>query len=181
MAGENIMTKKEYMQFHQDCCNRMIDITAKKNSDYTGASGDPFSNFNQIGGLVQLPSVVEIGFLTRMSDKISRIGSFVTKGFLLVNDESVEDTLLDLANYCILFAGYIRSKRGEKKYDTDNTRDLYSKAPSPSEALTGGPVESYRLEKPAVPEQHRAGRGNSPTGQSGSAGSSAQGRPERFD
>ena len=105
------MTKQEYMEFHRACCDKMIDITKKKNSDYTGGSGDPFANFEQIGSLVQVKSVVEIGFLTRMSDKLSRIGSFVTKGFLLVKDESVEDTLLDLANYCILFAGYLRSKR----------------------------------------------------------------------
>jgi hypothetical protein len=59
--------------------------------------------------------VAEIGFLTRMSDKLSRIGSYVTKGILMVKDESIEDTLIDLANYCILFAGYIRSqKKGDK-------------------------------------------------------------------
>jgi hypothetical protein len=105
------MTKAEYMAFHEECCKKMMTITRAKNSDYTGDSGDPFANFAQIGMLVQAPSVVEIGFLTRMSDKLSRIGSFVTKGTLLVKDESVEDTLLDLANYCLLFAGYLRSKR----------------------------------------------------------------------
>lgn len=110
-AQKGPMTKDEYMQFHEDACKKMIAITKAKNSDYTGASADPFANFAQIGSLVQAPSVVEIGFLTRMSDKISRIGSFVSKGTLLVKDESVEDTLLDLANYCILFAGYLKSKR----------------------------------------------------------------------
>ena len=108
------MTKEQYLAFHEQQCQRMIEITKVKNSDYSGGSHDPFANFQQIGNLVQLPNVVEIGFLTRMSDKISRIGSYVTKGVLAVKDESVEDTLIDLANYCILFAGYIRSKRGEK-------------------------------------------------------------------
>jgi hypothetical protein len=46
-----------------------------------------------------------------MSDKFARITTFVNKGVLKVKDESVEDTLLDLANYCILMAGYIKSKR----------------------------------------------------------------------
>lgn len=108
------MTKNEYMAFHEQCCQKMVAITKAKNSDYTGDSGDPFANFQQIGSLVQLANVVEIGFLTRMSDKLSRIGSFVTKGTLLVKDESIEDTLLDLANYCILFAGYLRSRRQSK-------------------------------------------------------------------
>lgn len=105
------MTKDQYMQYHAEACAKLMEITRAKNSDYTGASDDPFANFQQIGSLVQLPNVVEIGFLTRMSDKISRIGSFVTKGMLSVKDESIEDTLFDLANYCILFAGFLKSKR----------------------------------------------------------------------
>jgi hypothetical protein len=46
-----------------------------------------------------------------MVDKLARINSFSQKGELQVKDESVEDTLLDLANYAILLAGYIRSKK----------------------------------------------------------------------
>lgn len=105
------MTKAEYMEFHKQACDKMIDITKAKNKDYTGASEDPFANFRQIGNLVSAPSIVEIGFLTRMSDKFSRIGSFITNGTLAVKDEAVEDTLLDLANYCILLAGYIKSNK----------------------------------------------------------------------
>ncbi len=105
------MTKLDYMKFHKAACAKMIAITKAKNSDYTGASADPFSNFNQIGGLVQLPMVTEIGFLTRMSDKISRVGSFITRGTLTIKEESVTDTLIDLANYCILFAGYLAAKK----------------------------------------------------------------------
>jgi Nucleotide modification associated domain 1 len=109
------MTKQEYMDFHKSACDKMIDVTKKKNSDYTGGSDDPFANFEQVGHFVQLPQIVVIGFFTRMSDKFSRIGSFITKGSLLVADESVEDTLIDLANYCILLAGYLRSQKGESK------------------------------------------------------------------
>ncbi len=57
----------------------MVEITKRKNSDYAGANEDPFNNFRHIGQLVGMPSVEEIGFVTRMSDKLSRIGSFVTK------------------------------------------------------------------------------------------------------
>lgn len=102
------MTKKEYMDFHKTACMRMIDITAAKNHDYTGAGDDPFANFRNIkncGGVSP-----EQGFLVRMNDKMARISSFVEKGILQVKDESVNDTLLDLANYCILMAGYIESE-----------------------------------------------------------------------
>jgi len=109
------MTKKEYMEFHQKMCQVMMDITTKKNADYTGASADPFANFRQVGHLVATPGVVEIGFITRMSDKLSRIGAYIANGQLQVKDESVADTLIDLANYCILFAGFIRSEHVANK------------------------------------------------------------------
>jgi len=53
----------------------------------------------------------EQGFLTRMMDKMKRIASFAEKGELQVKDESVTDTLRDLANYACLLAGYIESKK----------------------------------------------------------------------
>jgi hypothetical protein len=105
------MNKQEYLKFHEAACRKMVEITKRKNADYTGGSDDPFSNFRQIGGLVQSEAVIEIGFLTRMSDKMSRIGSFVANGKLEVMDESVDDTLLDLANYSILMLGFLTEKR----------------------------------------------------------------------
>lgn len=101
------MTKQEYMDFHAECCRKMIEVTKAKNADYTGTSDDPFANFSRVE-IVGICSTLQ-GFLTRMFDKFSRITSFVQKGVLEVKDESVEDTLLDLANYSILMAGYIKS------------------------------------------------------------------------
>lgn len=103
------MNKDEYLEYHKSMCERMVEITKNKNADYTGTNPDPFANF----GTVDVLGITtgEIGFLVRMSDKFMRITSFVQKGILLVKDESIEDTLIDLANYCILFAGYIKSKK----------------------------------------------------------------------
>lgn len=103
------MTKDDYMKFHAECCEKMIAVTKAKNADYTGTSSDPFANFSRVEQVGICTT--EQGFLTRMFDKFSRITSFVQKGVLMVKDESVEDTLIDLANYCILMAGYIRAKR----------------------------------------------------------------------
>lgn len=105
------MNKKEYFDFHRIFCEQMQEITKKKNADYTGAGDDPFANFRKIEALTNGAVSVEAGFLTRMTDKFSRIGSFLQKGELQVKDESVIDTLLDLANYSALLAGYIASKR----------------------------------------------------------------------
>lgn len=103
------MSREEYLAFHKSCCEKMLAITTAKNNDYTGASDNPFSNFTAVESLGI--SSTEQGFLTRMLDKMARITTFAKKGMLLVKDESVEDTLLDLANYSILMAGYIKSKR----------------------------------------------------------------------
>lgn len=119
------MTKAEYLKFHKEFCDKMIDVTAKKNADYAGAGDDPFNNFRQIGSLIHTEDldIVAVGFLTRMSDKFSRIGSFIAKGELMVKDESVEDTLHDLANYSALFAGYLREK-ADKLRDVPQTEAL---------------------------------------------------------
>lgn len=112
------MTKKEYFEFHSAQCQKMIEITKAKNADYTGKGDDPFANFSNVkacGG-----ATPEQGFLVRMNDKFMRISSFVQKGFLLVKDESVEDTLMDLANYCILLAGYLKSERD--KYHAEGAK-----------------------------------------------------------
>ena len=104
-------SREWYLQLHKLLCSRMMEITARKNADYTGGSveNDAFANFRQVERLGICST--EQGFLTRMSDKMARINSFVKKGELKVKDESVEDTLLDLANYCILMIGYVRSKK----------------------------------------------------------------------
>jgi hypothetical protein len=103
------MNKQEYYEYHKRTCENLTEITRKKNSDYTGVGDDPFANFTQVekAGICS----TEVGFLVRMSDKMSRINSFVQKGFLEVSDESVKDTLNDLSNYGILMAGYIESKK----------------------------------------------------------------------
>ncbi len=109
------MTKQEYLKFHNDFCTKMIEITQKKNADYSGGGNDPFNNFRHIENFVAGVEVdiIAVGFLTRMTDKFSRIGSFISNGTLQVKDESVADTLLDLANYSALFAGYLKEKADE--------------------------------------------------------------------
>lgn len=102
------MTKKQYLQFHRDFCNKMVEVTKRKNADYTGDTDNPFKNFELVERL-EITST-EIGLLTRMTDKMARLISFQQMGKLEVLDESIEDTLLDLANYSALMAGILKSK-----------------------------------------------------------------------
>ena len=103
------MTQSEYFEFHKSMTQRMEQIAKSKNHDYSGFDDSPFANF-MVVEKIGIAST-EQGFLTRMMDKISRVNSFVKQGTLNVADEKIEDTLMDLANYAILMAGYLRSKK----------------------------------------------------------------------
>jgi hypothetical protein len=106
------MNKEEFVAFHRGCIELMHEIMLAKNRDYTGDSTDPFANFT----LVEAARVCkpETGFLVRMTDKMSRIATLLDGRKAAVTNESIKDTLLDLANYSILLAGYLESKEQER-------------------------------------------------------------------
>jgi hypothetical protein len=58
---------------------------------------------------------------------MSRLSTFCEGGILKVADESLEDTILDIINYVILFHGYIQSKKennnGETKTPITRAKD----------------------------------------------------------
>jgi hypothetical protein len=63
-----------------------LELFTRKNKDY----GDAFAKF----GLV--------GVLMRIEDKIQRALSITKNGVVLVDDEGLRDTLLDLHNYAAM-------------------------------------------------------------------------------
>lgn len=103
------MNKDQFLDYHASVCKRLIDTVRTKNADYTADNDDPFTNFSTVEDLDICST--EVGFLVRLNDKFARLRSFVKIGTLKVKDESIEDTLIDMANYCILMAGYIKSKK----------------------------------------------------------------------
>lgn len=113
------MTKEEFFIEFEKIAIKMLDTAKRKNADYTGVGASPFSNFERVQQLGVCST--EQGFLTRMTDKMSRIASFCSKGELQVKDESVEDTLQDLANYSILMLLYIKSKKLKLSVENNDT------------------------------------------------------------
>lgn len=103
------MNKEEFFQFLEKTYAGCVATSRKKNADYAGDS-DPFGNFR----LVEMLGIcsVETGILVRMTDKMARISNLLKEGVTTqVKDESVDDTLIDLANYSIILAAYRESKR----------------------------------------------------------------------
>lgn len=103
------MDREGLKEFFEDKTELMKEICVNKNHDYTGKNVSPFANFEKVERLGICST--EQGFLTRMSDKLSRVISFVEQGVLKVEDEKIEDTLIDLANYSLLMAAYLKSKK----------------------------------------------------------------------
>lgn len=117
------MNHDEYFKFHDQFCERMSSVTRAKSKDYTGDSGDPFSNFRAVEKLGICST--ETGFLVRMMDKMVRIANLADGRPAAVFDEKLEDSLHDCANYCALFAGYLKSKQDEAR---ERLIDEYFKA-----------------------------------------------------
>jgi hypothetical protein len=100
------MTTEQFLKRLEELHTEALEITKKKNADYA-VSDDPFKNFKlceQIG-----ISDTERGILVRMSDKMSRIANLLNKTND-VSDETVGDTLSDLANYALILRVYIENK-----------------------------------------------------------------------
>ena len=73
---------------------QILFYAAKTYFNKNTAYGDSFSNTFQELGIISA--------LTRMQDKWNRIKALATGTENKVTDEALEDTLRDLANYCIM-------------------------------------------------------------------------------
>lgn len=75
---------------HEAICKELNKIYSDKNGDYGDSFVDTFNDFGIISAV------------TRISDKYNRLRSLVKSNNIRVKDESIRDTLGDMANYCIM-------------------------------------------------------------------------------
>ncbi|WCG37069.1 DUF1599 domain-containing protein [Aerococcus urinaeequi] len=107
-------------QEFKNITTKMSELYSKKNHDY----GDAFSQtFAELG---------IISAITRISDKTNRLKSLATKD-QRVDDEKIEDTLMDLANYAVMTLIELRDNDDKQPIETVTA---YS---------DGGPVFSTEL------------------------------------
>ena len=91
----------------EDFMKSMLETMKNKNHDYTWWKNE-YTNFTLIENL--WITSTEKWILVRMCDKIARLTSVIDKE-IKVKDETVIDTLLDLANYSIILASYIKDNK----------------------------------------------------------------------
>ena len=82
-----------------------------KRHDYASVE-DVFANFRtcEMGGIPTWK-----GCCVRLGDKFSRIMGFAKKEKLEVKDESIKDTLIDMANYALIALILYEEENGKKK------------------------------------------------------------------
>ena len=108
MKSLNI-TRKEWNKMIQK--NRKDSITDNPFKNYTDHLAETLKEKNTAYGDSFTKSVDEDGLLVlkiRLGDKFNRVSSLIKKGELKENDESLADTLLDMAGYSILGLKYLK-------------------------------------------------------------------------
>lgn len=106
------MTRDELLMYHSEICKSAQQLMSIKNKDYAGHEGnEPFANFTRVESMGICTT--EQGFMTRITDKMSRLSSFIHAGKMHVEDESFSDTIVDVINYMVLLSAYISEKDQE--------------------------------------------------------------------
>jgi len=91
-------------KFREETINELNEIYKKKNKDYGNSFDKMFEEFG----------VVSVAI--RVADKSNRLNNLVKKDYVpAVTDESIEDTLKDLANYAIMALTYIKINKKLKE------------------------------------------------------------------
>ena len=92
------MTRREFFRLIEIIQAQDRELLEKKNHDYAGDE-DALENLREIGFH---------GIVTRIRDKVVRLKVFDERrekgnsGPLSVQDETIADTLADIANFCVL-------------------------------------------------------------------------------
>ena len=83
-------------------CREMADLYAAKNWDYGDSFGKSFEEWG-----MPMPCI-------RLTDKLNRLCALTKSGEQRVQDERIEDTLRDLANYSIMTLIEIERRKREQ-------------------------------------------------------------------
>lgn len=88
---------------HKNICNELHELYLKKNADYGDSFGRGFSEYGMIMPII------------RLEDKLSRVKRLSLSSEQNVKDESIRDTLIDLANYAIMTIVELEESRNAYK------------------------------------------------------------------
>lgn len=91
-------------EVHKSICDELNKIYTKKNQDYGDSFGEQFQEYGITSAAI------------RIEDKLRRFKNLI-KQQAQVEDEKMEDTLLDMANYCIMTVIELENEQMKKAVD----------------------------------------------------------------
>lgn len=97
-------------EIHKKICDELHGLYVKKNRDY----GDSFHQSFEEEGMA-MPRI-------RLSDKLNRFKTLTKSDEQNVKDESIRDTLMDLANYALMT---VMELDMQSKSISDNVNDVH--------------------------------------------------------
>lgn len=99
------MTKENQQKHFTEITEQMKGVLLSKGNDY--ANADRLSNFKLAGTICGLTP--ELNCLSLIATKVARLGVLLNTESK-PNNESIEDSILDLANYTLLLSMIIKDK-----------------------------------------------------------------------
>lgn len=94
---------------HKALLDEIVALHEKKAKDYAH-SGDPYSNFRKAAQIAAGFTGVDAVFATLIGVKLARIQELTQPG-RVANNESLDDSFIDLTNYCAIWTSYRRDER----------------------------------------------------------------------
>jgi len=117
MMEEPVMNKQSARFF--ELLDSIKELHDKKRHDY-GANEDVFANF-RLSELSGIPAWQ--GSVVRMGDKYARMSNFIKKGEFKFKEESIKDTLQDMAIYSLITLILFEEAEYEKSIRDDVNRE----------------------------------------------------------
>ena len=100
----------------EEILNRSKEIHLKKRADYASdPTANPFENFDRSNEIASWFPPVYASFAVLIGTKIARLGSLLITG-KTPNNESIDDTFLDLITYCALFYAYWKEQEHKRSF-----------------------------------------------------------------
>ena len=107
------MNRERLLDLHSILSQEARSLMEAKNHDYSGGrdDSDPFLNFTRVERMGITDT--NTGFMVRITDKLSRLVTYVHNGSFKTKDEALKDTILDLMNYAILLYAYSSTEKDD--------------------------------------------------------------------
>lgn len=104
----------------------MKAIHEKKNQDYAG-NNNPFENFERSAEVMKwFDNDIDKAFVCLITTKLARLATLLNNKERNPNNESIEDSYLDLSTYCALWSSYYSRFNKSNQISQTNKSGLHN-------------------------------------------------------